>query len=84
MEAQTTGNKMHPVLWIAAIAVILLSAAGIGAIFGDLSHYRTPDYHRIRLPGHSGRLLERRNAESHGNRKRGVPAELGDLRRYAV
>jgi len=34
MEAQTTGNKMHPVLWIAAIAVILLSAAGIGAIFG--------------------------------------------------
>ena len=23
MEAQTTGNKMHPVLWIAAIAVIL-------------------------------------------------------------
>ena len=34
METQTTGNKMHPVLWIAAIAVILLSAAGIGAIFG--------------------------------------------------
>ena len=34
MEAQTPGNKMHPVLWIAAIAVILLSAAGIGAIFG--------------------------------------------------
>lgn len=34
MEAQTTGNKMHPVLWVAAISVILLSAAGIGAIFG--------------------------------------------------
>ena len=36
MEAQTTGNKMHPVLWIAAIAVILLSAAGIGAILAGL------------------------------------------------
>ena len=34
MNTQVTGNKMHPVLWIAAIAVILLSAAGIGAIFG--------------------------------------------------
>ncbi|MBM3392279.1 MAG: glycine zipper 2TM domain-containing protein [Betaproteobacteria bacterium] len=34
MEAQATGNKLHPVLWIAAIAVILLSLAGVGAIFG--------------------------------------------------
>lgn len=34
MEAQVPSNKMHPVLWVAAIAVILLSAAGIGAIFG--------------------------------------------------
>ena len=36
MEAQaaTPANKMHPVLWVAAVAVILLSAAGIGAIFG--------------------------------------------------
>lgn len=34
MEAQVPSNKMHPILWIAAIAVILLSAAGIGAIFG--------------------------------------------------
>jgi outer membrane lipoprotein SlyB len=34
MEAQATGNKLHPVLWIAAVAVILLSLAGVGAIFG--------------------------------------------------
>lgn len=34
MEAQATGNKLHPVLWIAAIAVIILSAAGVAAIFG--------------------------------------------------
>ncbi len=31
---QTTGSKLHPVLWVAAIAMILLSVAGIGAIFG--------------------------------------------------
>jgi outer membrane lipoprotein SlyB len=34
MEAQATGSKLHPVLWIAAVAMILLSLAGIGAIFG--------------------------------------------------
>ena len=34
METQATGNKLHPLIWVAAIAVILLSAAGIGAIFG--------------------------------------------------
>lgn len=34
MEAQATGNKLHPVLWVAAVAVILLSLAGVGAIFG--------------------------------------------------
>lgn len=34
MEAQATGNKLHPVLWIAAVAVIALSLAGVGAIFG--------------------------------------------------
>lgn len=34
MEAQATGNKLHPVLWIAAVAVIILSAAGVAAIFG--------------------------------------------------
>lgn len=28
------GSKLHPVLWAAAIAVILLSLAGIGALFG--------------------------------------------------
>lgn len=34
MQTSSTGNKLHPVLWVAAVAVILLSAAGIGAIFG--------------------------------------------------
>ena len=34
MEAQATGNKLHPVLWVAAVAVIVLSAAGVAAIFG--------------------------------------------------
>jgi outer membrane lipoprotein SlyB len=34
MEAQATGNKLHPVLWVAAVAVIILSAAGVAAIFG--------------------------------------------------
>ncbi|MEZ5614521.1 MAG: glycine zipper 2TM domain-containing protein [Rhodocyclaceae bacterium] len=34
MEAQATGNKLHPVLWAAAVAVIVLSAAGVAAIFG--------------------------------------------------
>ncbi|MBL8502560.1 MAG: glycine zipper 2TM domain-containing protein [Rhodocyclaceae bacterium] len=34
MEAQATGTKLHPVLWVAAVAVIVLSAAGVGAIFG--------------------------------------------------
>lgn len=34
MEVQATGNKLHPVLWVAAIAVIILSAAGVAAIFG--------------------------------------------------
>ena len=34
MEAQATGTKLHPVLWVAAVAVIILSAAGVGAIFG--------------------------------------------------
>ncbi len=34
MEAQATGSKLHPVLWVAAVAVILLSLAGVGAIFG--------------------------------------------------
>src|SRR5574340_178560 len=30
----TSGNKLHPVLWAAAISVIVLSLAGLGAIFG--------------------------------------------------
>lgn len=34
MEAQATGNKLHPVIWVAAVAVIILSAAGVAAIFG--------------------------------------------------
>jgi outer membrane lipoprotein SlyB len=34
MEAQATGSKLHPVLWVAAVAVIVLSAAGVAAIFG--------------------------------------------------
>lgn len=34
MEAQATGNKLHPLLWVAAVAVIILSAAGVAAIFG--------------------------------------------------
>ncbi len=34
MEAQATGNKLHPLLWVAAVAVIVLSAAGVAAIFG--------------------------------------------------
>ncbi|MBV6476621.1 MAG: glycine zipper 2TM domain-containing protein [Rhodocyclaceae bacterium] len=34
MEAQATGKKLHPVLWVAAVAVIILSAAGVAAIFG--------------------------------------------------
>jgi len=34
METQVTGSRLHPLIWIAAVAVILLSAAGIGAIFG--------------------------------------------------
>lgn len=34
MESPAAGNKLHPILWVAAVAVILLSAAGIGAIFG--------------------------------------------------
>ena len=34
MEAQVTRNTTHPMLIIAAIAVTLLSAAGIGAIMG--------------------------------------------------
>ncbi|MDT3736046.1 MAG: glycine zipper 2TM domain-containing protein [Denitratisoma sp.] len=34
MEAQVTGNKLHPLLWVAAVAVIILSAAGVAAIFG--------------------------------------------------
>lgn len=34
MEAQATSNKLHPVLWVAAVAVIILSAAGVAAIFG--------------------------------------------------
>jgi outer membrane lipoprotein SlyB len=33
MEIQAR-NKLHPVLWAAAVAVILFSAAGIGALFG--------------------------------------------------
>lgn len=34
MEAQATSNKLHPLLWVAAVAVIILSAAGVAAIFG--------------------------------------------------
>ncbi len=34
MEAQATSNKLHPLLWVAAVAVIVLSAAGVAAIFG--------------------------------------------------
>jgi outer membrane lipoprotein SlyB len=35
MEAtHSTVSKLHPVLWVAAVAVILLSLAGIAAIFG--------------------------------------------------
>lgn len=35
METQTSGNKsLHPLAWVAGIALILLSAAGIGAIMG--------------------------------------------------
>ncbi len=31
-------GKLHPLLWVAAIAVILLSAAGLAAIFGVIPH----------------------------------------------
>lgn len=34
METTAPASKLHPVIWAAAVAVILLSAAGIGAIFG--------------------------------------------------
>ncbi len=34
----TSTFKLHPVLWVAAVAVILLSAAGLGAIFGVIPH----------------------------------------------
>lgn len=31
-------NKLHPILWVAAVAVTLLSLAGIGAIMGVIPH----------------------------------------------
>lgn len=34
MEATQQSRKLHPVLWVAAVAVILFSLAGIGAITG--------------------------------------------------
>ena len=36
MDTPQTGSKLHPVLWVAAVAVTILSAVGIGAITGVL------------------------------------------------